>query len=288
MLKNKKYISDKFVNFYLLGGLVCLLIFCLSYQSRIYATPDGFIQSYSAAANLQQGMIIQLKSNSKNSVEPATQSTIFQTFGIIVNVNSAAIALESQDKTGDQVFVANSGHYDILVSDQNGAISPGTYITLSPVNGIGMKVDSTQPIVVAQALQSFNNSSPILGTDTLKTSNGNIKVHLGLINANISIGHNPLLVTTNSGVPKLLSKISMSITGKQVSAWRIWLGLAILGIVAFIVGTMLYGAVRSSLISIGRNPLSKKAITRGFLEVVFSSLIILISAIFGVYLLLKV
>jgi hypothetical protein len=175
-----------------------------------------------------------------------------------------------------------------LVSDQNGAINAGDYITLSPVDGIGMKDNSSLPIVVAQALSAFNGTGPVIGTDKVTTPTGSETVHLGLISASIAIGHNPLLVSSNNSVPKVLSQFAKTVTGKDVSSWRIWLGVAILAVIAFIVGSMLYGAVRSSLISIGRNPLSKKAITKGFVEVVLSALIIFISAVFGVYLLLKV
>jgi hypothetical protein len=248
---------------------------------------SAFIQSYNATTDLQQGMIVQLKKSSGNGIEPASQTSIYQTFGVVVNINSAAIAVQNEDKSGTQVFVATSGHYDILVSDQNGAIEAGDYITLSPIDGIGMKDNSSQPIVVAQALSSFNGTGPLIGSDKLKTSTGTETVHLGLVNAIISIGHNPLLVASNSDVPRVLAQFSQSIAGKPVSSWRIWIGVAILGVIAFIVGSMLYGAVRSSLISIGRNPLSRKAITKGFVQVVLSALIIFTSAVFGVYLLLK-
>jgi len=237
---------------------------------------------------MQPGMIVQLQPTNSDSVEPATQNTVYRTFGVVVNLNSASIAVQDQSGQSNQVFVASSGHYDILVSDQNGAIQVGDYITLSPVDGIGERDDSTEPIVVGQALASFNGTGPLIGTDTVKTSSGNETIHLGLIEATIAIAHNPEESAANSSVPKVLEDFSQSITGKEVSAWRIWLGVTFLGAIAFIVGSMLYGAVRSAIISIGRNPLSKKIITRGFVEVVLSALIILISAVFGVYLLLKV
>lgn len=297
---NSKVNSPKL---YLLGVFSWLFLFFAVSSQAAFATStssnsssssssssnnSAFIQSYNAATNLQQGMIVQLQKSGSTSVGPATETSIYQTFGVVVNLSSAAIAVQNQDKVGTQVFVATSGHYDILVSDQNGAINPGDFITLSPVDGIGMKDNSAEPIVVAQALGSFNGTGPVIGTDKVAISTGTQTVHLGLVSASIAIGHNPLLVASNSSVPKVLSQFTKAVTGKDVSAWRIWLGVTVLGVIAFIVGSMLYGAVRSSLISIGRNPLSKKAITRGFVQVVLSALIIFTSAIFGVYLLLKV
>ena len=54
-----------------------------------------------------------------------------------------------------------------------------------------------------------------------------------------------------------------------------------------IAGSLIYSAVRSSLIAIGRNPLSKKSIIRGLFQVVIIGLMVFLSGIFGVYLLLR-
>ncbi len=290
MQKNKKNRLNKTHKLHLFGSFAWALVFFIGYHQPVNAasTSSSFIQSYNAPSSLQEGMIVQLQNNNANNVEPATESNIYRTFGVVVNLGNAAIAVENNSKTANQVFVANSGRYQVLVSDQNGTISTGDYITLSSVNGIGMKDNATEPIVVAQALGSFKGTGAILGTDNLKTSNGTQIVHIGLVSASISIGHNPLLSISNSGVPKILENLSKSIAGKTVSPWRIWLGVVVLLLVAIISGSMLFGAVRSSLISIGRNPLSKKAISKGFVEVVLLALIIFISAVFGVYLLLKV
>lgn len=290
MLKPKKNHQHKTSHLHLLGALAWLTVVFLSSSHPVAAsTPNSsFIQSYSASTTIQQGMIVELQQSNSNAVEPASQNNIYRTFGVVVNLANASIAVENVSNQTNQVFVANSGHYSVLVSDQNGPILAGDYITLSPVDGIGMKDNTAEPIIIAQALSSFNGTGPLIGTDTVKTSSGVETIHLGLIDASISIAHNPLLINANNDVPKVLSSFSQTITGKIVSPWRIWLGVSVMAVVAFIVGSMLYGAVRSGIISIGRNPLSKKVITKGFLDVVISALIIFTSAVFGVYLLLKV
>jgi hypothetical protein len=50
---------------------------------------------------------------------------------------------------------------------------------------------------------------------------------------------------------------------------------------------ILYSGVRNTLISIGRNPLSKKTIYKGLIQIILMGLIIFITGLFGVYLLLK-
>jgi hypothetical protein len=54
-----------------------------------------------------------------------------------------------------------------------------------------------------------------------------------------------------------------------------------------VAGSMLYAGVRSSMISIGRNPLSKQSIVKSMVQVIITSFMVFILGIFGVYLLLK-
>jgi hypothetical protein len=50
---------------------------------------------------------------------------------------------------------------------------------------------------------------------------------------------------------------------------------------------IIYAGVRNGVISIGRNPMSKKSIFRALIETILTSLLILIVGMFAVYLLLK-
>ena len=54
-----------------------------------------------------------------------------------------------------------------------------------------------------------------------------------------------------------------------------------------IAGSLLYSGIRSSVISIGRNPLSKESITKSLLQIILTSIIIFLIGLFGVYLLLR-
>jgi hypothetical protein len=56
---------------------------------------------------------------------------------------------------------------------------------------------------------------------------------------------------------------------------------------AIIAGSILYAGVRTSMIAIGRNPLAKGSVTRNLIQVVVTSVIILIIGIVAVYLILK-
>lgn len=50
---------------------------------------------------------------------------------------------------------------------------------------------------------------------------------------------------------------------------------------------VIYAGVRNSVISIGRNPMTKKSIFRALMEIILTSLLILIIGLFAVYLLLR-
>jgi hypothetical protein len=181
--------------------------------------------------------------------------------------------------------VATSGNYEVLVNNQNGPIKTGDYITISSLEGIGMKADETESVVLGRAVSEFDGVNGSVGSADV---NGT-KVNFARIQVNVAINRNPLLkVPEQSKVPKFLQKLGESVADRPVSATRLYLSLAIFLAAAFISGVLLYSGARNSLTAIGRNPLSKKAILRGLLQITALSLTIFIIGIFAVYLLLKV
>jgi hypothetical protein len=121
----------------------------------------------------------------------------------------------------------------------------------------------------------------------LKDTNGNEqKVNIGRIEVDIAVSKNPLAKSA-AVTPEWLGKVGQAISGKSLSPARLYIAAAIFFIGAFIAGAILYAGIRSSIIAIGRHPLSKKSILRGLLQVIFTSLIVFIISVFGVYLLLK-
>lgn len=245
-------------------------------------------QSYGTDGTLQQGMIVRLDPKDTTKVSALTADKAQDMQGIVVAANDAALTLSS-DAASRQVYIATYGRYDVLVSDQNGNIKPGDYISISSLNGIGMKADSKQPVVLGKAVEGFNGSSDVVGTANLKDRTGkNVEVSLGRIKVDMAISHNPLLIQAqNSGVTGYLQNVSSDVAGKTVSAARLYLSVVILFLTAIVAGSILYSGVRNSILSIGRNPLAKKSIIRGLLQVIVTSIMIFVIGLFGVYLLLK-
>lgn len=245
-------------------------------------------QAFKTDSPLQIGTIVAIDSKDGSKVVPATQKNLNSMYGITVDQNQQTITIVSPT-TGNQAYVASAGHFKTLVTNQNGAIKAGDYITLSAIDGVGMKADAGQKIVFGKALENFDGKTNAIGSTQLKDVNGKATgtVGIGMILVDINIKQNPIEKSTKANLPPLLQRIGQAIAEKPVGPFRIYLSIVITGISIFVAMVLLYGGVRNSLISIGRNPLSKKSIFRGLLEIVLTSIIILIIGLFAVYLLLK-
>jgi len=101
----------------------------------------------------------------------------------------------------------------------------------------------------------------------------------------VNIDDNPLISAQGSSVGFLGSLIAKA-NNEEISVARLVMAgvLALSGIV--LAGSLVYGAVKNSLISLGRNPLSRSYIYKGFTQTVAIALVILVVAGFIVYLLL--
>jgi hypothetical protein len=258
------------------------LLIALSFTSILVA--QTVTQGYKADRPLQRGMIVKLKSNDSSVIEPVDNESIEHMHGVVVDANDAPVTLSGE---GQQTFVATIGHFDVLVSNQNGPIAVGDYITISALPGIGMKAGDKQPMVAGKALGTFDGTSNVVGQADLKEGNGSRKVAIGRVRMDLGVASNPLVKPTDANLPRFLEKTAEAIANKPVSPAKVYLSLAIFLATAMITGTVLYAGLRSSIIAIGRNPLSKKSINKSMAQVILTGLIIFISGTFGVYLLLR-
>lgn len=265
-------------------GAVIIFVF-LSVPAIMSA--QSISQSYDTSSNVHHGMIVMIDPKNSKRILPLTKDSPTSMHGIVVAANETVLSLGG-DGTTSQVYVANNGKYEVLVSTQNGAIKAGDLISISSLDGIGMKASNAQSVVLGKALTGFDGKQNVSSTMTLKTSIGKNEVAIGKIVVDISIAHNPLSVSvTGPPVPAFLKKAGEVISGKPVSTVRLYISVVILIITVFVTGSLLYGGVRSSLVAIGRNPLAKKSIGRGLVQVIILGLTIFVLGLFSVYLLLK-
>jgi hypothetical protein len=197
-------------------------------------------------------------------------------YGVVVDPTDAPFTLDSQNT---KTFVATSGSFQVLVSTIAGTIKPGDFVTVSNLSGIAQKATSAQTRILGQAVSGFD------GTVNVITTNNSAKI--GRILVQINPQNNPL---ANNAVlvPSFLRKASSAVAGKSVPAIRIYGALAVFIFAAIVAVLVLWSGVRGSLIALGRNPLSRKAIFSGMYKVVFTGIGIFVLGLAGVYLLLRV
>jgi len=245
-------------------------------------------QGYQSDTPLQNGLIVELKKGDPSKVEAVTTSSAKDMLGITVASSQAPVSLSNP--TLQQVFVATFGQYDVLVSNQNGFIKSGDFITVSAINGVGMKATSSDEFVVGKALGGFAGLNDADSRVTLKGKNGDSRnVGLKRIIVDISIAHNPTYTGDRvAGVPTFLTNLARGITNKPLTALRLYECLAVIIVSLFVAGGVMYSGVRSGMTSVGRNPLAKTSIWRSMIAVVLMAIIVVIIGFIAVYLLLKI
>jgi hypothetical protein len=263
-----------------LTGLLCLV--ALSLAGPLEA--QTLTQGYGADESLQRGMIVRLKQEDASKVESLTIESIEKMHGVVVDANDAPVTLSAE---GQKVFIATVGRFDTLVSSQGGEINPGDYITISALRGVGMKAGTKEPVVVGRAITGFNGRDGVISKAEFKNGDNTQSVSISRIQVDIGVARNPLLKAAEPNLPEFLKRAAESLAGKPVSPAKAYISAVIFVLSTIIAATLMYGGIRSAITSIGRNPLSKKSIIRGMLQVIITGLIIFISGIFGVYLLLK-
>ena len=253
-----------------------------------YTYGGGSIQGYTADSAIDIGTIVELTGKNSNKVQAVAKSQLQNMFGVVVDRSQVPIAI-SNPSAENETYVAVSGTYNVLVGTQSGPIKAGDYITLSSINGVGMKASTEEKTVFGRAVAPFDGHGVTLGKTDLKDTSGHTTqtVTFGSIPVTINIQRNPNIQSTKVDVPDFLERLGQQIAQKQVSPVRVYLSLAITAVSLMTALIVVYAGVRNGIIAIGRNPMTKKSIFRALFEVILTSLLILIIGLFAVYLLLK-
>lgn len=259
------------------AGLIIAAIFVSAPIS--IATSAAISQGYKSSEPVPAGALVSLDQANPLTVQPANRDRLESMLGVVVAPTDSLISFATE---ANQVQVATNGLASAMVSNIDGDIKKGDKITASPINGIGMKANtSTKVVGVAQA--DFDPNAP--GTTKKKIKDNAGKEY------DISIGQLPILVDVayyvkgtgddKTPLPKFLQDLSTLIAGKKVSTARIIAGLVILLVGLASATILLYSSARSSIISIGRNPLSQKAVYKGLIQV-FIVVLVILAVSFGV------
>jgi hypothetical protein len=263
----------KRLSLFCMAAFGAILLFSFASTS---AAADNVIQGFDSKDTLQPGLIVALDKSSSRLVKVLPGDDSDHIFGVVVDPADAPFTLNTDNS---KVFVATSGNFQVLVSTAAGTIKPGDFVTVSNLSGIGQKATSTQSRVLGQAVSGFD------GTSNVITTNGSARI--GRVFVQINPQNNPL---ANNAVlvPSFLRKASTAVAGKSVPAIRIYGALGVFIFSAIVAVLVLWSGVRGSLIALGRNPLSRKAIFSGMYKVVFTGVGIFVLGLAGVYLLLRI
>jgi hypothetical protein len=219
-------------------------------------------QGFTADDALPLGAIVSLKNNTTDQVIASTANNADSIFGVVINDGSSL---------------------SVLVSDINGEISQGDPITASPIKGVGMKATSNAKIVgIAQG-------KPANSDDRQQTYTDSTGKKQPLI-----LGEVPVLINVSyyykqpdkTLIPLAIQNIANTLAGKTVNSVPIIISAAIFIITLAVVVSIIYSMIRSSIISVGRNPMSQSAVYRDVIQLSALVLGILAVALIAIYIIL--
>ena len=263
-----------------LFGLAVALTGALGVVSVASAIP-AISQNYNSEAIVPVGGIVSLKDSTVNEVVAASSQTVDNILGVAINASTALIALTGNAET--DVQVATSGIVQVLVSDINGEIKNGDQITASPISGVGMKATSNIRVVgIAQQDLTVEGSQ----IQTVEGVDGQAR--------EVRIGRIPVLINVSyffkeserTIIPAAFQNVANALAGRQVEPLPIILAGAIFLIMLMVVVSIIYSMIRSSIISVGRNPLSQSAIYRDLIQLSALVIGILAVGLIAIYLIL--
>lgn len=252
----------------LLAAVLGVMLFAPSIASASGTISQSFITS---TTKISPGTILSLTS-SANTVQPATNTGAPEA---LIGVAADQPLLQLSNSGQPSVQVAVGGTVEVLVSNINGPVSVGDKITASPLTGIGMK--AVDPGEIVGTAQANLNSTTTVSQPAKNHSGKTITVKVGLIPVAINVEYYSETSggTLSAFVPSILQNIADTISGKPVAPLRVLIGTVILFLGSITVIVALNTAIRSGIISIGRNPLAERALRNGLLDVILAALGIL-------------
>lgn len=252
--------------------LVPMSVYALTTISQGYGTTD----------TVSIGSIVSLKKNTTDQVEIATNANSNNILGVVINDANSLLSLSTTN--AKQVQIATSGIVEVLVSDINGDIHQGDSITSSPISGVGMKATSNTKVVgqAQEDLTSSNSSNQSYNDKAGKKHT----VRLGEISVSVNVS-DFFKQPDKTLIPPAIQNIANSVVGKKVNTLPIVISAGIFIVTLIVVSSIVYSMIKSSIISVGRNPMSQSAIYRDMLQMSALVVGILAVAVVSIYLVLS-
>ena len=252
---------------------ITTILFSLSLLSPVLAsaTAQGFITNDTGLSVGMAASLSTASTPSKQLIERSNLTNMNKFVGIVTTKNSSSLTITDDSATA---YVATLGEVKVFATDINGSIKRGDVLTISPLKGIVMKSSDNVSDILGTALEDY----PTTGQQTVQVttaSKNQETAHINLVDINLN-PHN--LGTTNNPNKSFLEVLGQAITGKPINNWQVAAAIIIFFVLIIVEGSILYGAVHSSIIAIGRNPLARKSVFRQLLQ---ASIVVIIILAFG-------
>lgn len=238
-------------------------------------------QGYTTEDTLSIGSIVSLKDGTSDQVVASSSSNVNNILGVVINDGSSLLTVSNGEE--DQVQVATSGIATVLVSDINGPVVQGDQITASPVRGVGMKATSNAKVVgVAQSAPT--NSA---NKDQTYTDDQGKKQPITLGEVQLLVGVTYFYAEPDKTlIPPAIQNLANALAGKTVNSLPIIISAIIFIVTIIVVVSIIFSMIRSSIISVGRNPMSQSAVFRDVIQLSALVLGILAVAVIAIYVIL--
>lgn len=216
-------------------------------------------ESYTTKDTLAIGSLVSVQDDQTDIVEAAESGNVDNLIGVVIASGSSLLTVSNGKDS--QVQVATSGTLPVIVSDINGTIKRGDHVTASPVKGVGMLATSNVRVIgIAQGSMTNVKQQKYKGSDGKERT--------------MKLGEVPVLVNVayyfkepdKTIVPAAIQNVANSLAGKEVGTVPILISGAIFLIMLIVVASLIYSMIHSSIISVGRNPLSQSAIYRDLVQ----------------------
>lgn len=246
--------------------VIAFLLFSLTASAYAVTTLS---QSYATSGKLVAGSLVSMDKNQPDHVNPATTDNVSNLYGVVINDGNSLLTVGTGKE--NQIQVATSGLQQVLVSDINGPVEIGDGITASPIPGVGM-VATKNVKIIGTAQANLNGVKQTFKAKDGKT--GSAKIGSVPININVAYFYKQPDKTI---IPSTLQNLANSLAGRRVDALPIIISAAIFLVTLIVVASIVYSMIKSSITSVGRNPMSQSAIYRDMVQM--SALVVGIIAV---------
>lgn len=256
-------------------------IFLVATLLPVAAATANISKSYGFTTPIMADSLVSVDSSNPSDVVAANTNNQKQLIGVAVQNTDSLVAI---NPSKNKIQVASTGSAVAMVSNINGDIQPGDQVSVSPLDGIGMKASAGSE-VIGIAQKAFSSISPNASKKTLKEINGNNStIFIGYIPVAIQIGQAPASIN-----PQLnfFQRIGLSLTGKIIPTYRVILSIVVATVTFFGLLVLIYASIYGSIISLGRNPLAKESIYKTLTKILVMVVIAGMVASTVVYLLLN-